>query len=285
MISVLIPALDPPSLAEVLEALARERRANGDVGLEVVVAGRAQDLVPDGNGLRVVPSDRALLPGAARNRAFAASRGEDVIFLDADAVPEPGWLAAFRGARGRLGDRRLLGGSVRVEAADVFTFADNLSSFHAFARTRPEGERAFLPAICLGGSRRAFEEIGPFDETLAKAEDVDFVLRARRLGIGAVFCPSMCVAHRPARRTLADVLRKARETGVDSARVRRRHRDVLPSGGLLARGWPLRLAAPAAAAAVTALAVCRHPSALKRPRAVAAVFGAKVAWCLGAASS
>jgi len=40
-------------------------------------------------------------PAAARNRGAAASSGDPIVFLDADCVPAPGWLAAILDAHAR----------------------------------------------------------------------------------------------------------------------------------------------------------------------------------------
>ncbi len=64
--------------------------------------------------LRVVREDA---PGvsAARNRAVSESRGEYLLWIDDDAVPHRGWLAAYLEAFDKWPDASLLGGPIDLE--------------------------------------------------------------------------------------------------------------------------------------------------------------------------
>jgi glycosyltransferase involved in cell wall biosynthesis len=48
--------------------------------------------------LRVVTPPERANPGRARNIGVAAAKGDKIAFLDADAIPEPGWLDALEAA-------------------------------------------------------------------------------------------------------------------------------------------------------------------------------------------
>jgi len=86
---------------EAVEAALREARsADSDV---VVVDNASTDATPDvlaslvrdhGDDLRVVAEPRLGL-SVARNRGLAEAHGEVVAYLDDDAIPRPGWLAAL----------------------------------------------------------------------------------------------------------------------------------------------------------------------------------------------
>jgi glycosyltransferase involved in cell wall biosynthesis len=80
-------------------ALAEARPLRGEV---LVVDNASTDETPtllaalarDAPGLRVVQEERLGL-SAARNRGLSEARGDVVAYLDDDAVPRPGWLAAL----------------------------------------------------------------------------------------------------------------------------------------------------------------------------------------------
>jgi glycosyltransferase involved in cell wall biosynthesis len=97
--TVIVPAYRAArTLPRVLAALEPQvRRAGREV--VVVESGGEADLVRRlAPWARVVERAERTLPGHARNLAVQEARGELIAFLDADAVPEPGWLDALEAA-------------------------------------------------------------------------------------------------------------------------------------------------------------------------------------------
>ena len=87
------------TLPEVLAALEPQVRDEPARELLVVESGGEAELVRRlAPWARVLERPERTLPGHARNLAAAETRGELVAFLDADAVPEPGWLDALERA-------------------------------------------------------------------------------------------------------------------------------------------------------------------------------------------
>ena len=85
--------------AAIERALGEARQAGGEV---LVVDNASTDDTPallaalahDAPDLRVVQEERLGL-SAARNRGLSEAHGDVVAYLDDDAVPRPGWLAAL----------------------------------------------------------------------------------------------------------------------------------------------------------------------------------------------
>jgi glycosyltransferase involved in cell wall biosynthesis len=116
-------------------------------------------------------------PAAARNAAIAAGTGELIAYLDADDLWPPSklerqvaYLLAHPDCDAVLGRERVLReGDVapplwvqRLERREV---ADSLS----------------LVTMVLW--RRVFDAVGPFDETYRVSEDMEWLVRARALGV------------------------------------------------------------------------------------------------------
>jgi glycosyltransferase involved in cell wall biosynthesis len=232
-IAVIIPARDAERvLPRTLAALAGAPEVivvdNGSRDATAAVALAA--------GARVVRAPRPSRPGA-RNAGARVTTARRLAFLDADCVPDPGWLEALDRC---LTDAPLAGGRVIVEGA-----ANRIERFDTLWRLRQEetiAEQGWSGSGNLGIRREAFERLGGFDESFRHAgEDVDLCLRA-----GAVaWCPDAVVRHPPAR-TARQLLARAARHGYGSTQLLHRHegrigrQDWKHPRPVVAGDWALR---------------------------------------------
>ncbi|HUP45005.1 MAG TPA: glycosyltransferase family 2 protein [Thermoanaerobaculia bacterium] len=161
---------------------------------------------------------RAKLFALRENRGFtgglaAALRGStarNVIFLNNDAVPEPGWLAALtRAIEGADDDVIAAGGRILDTTGTRIDFIGGMITFdgHAFQEgfrypvgSRPEPPSGAEILFACGGNmiarRAALMELGGFDEDyFAYLEDVDFGWRSWIAGYRHLFEPAATVRH------------------------------------------------------------------------------------------
>lgn len=142
--------------------------------------------------------------------ALAGSTARNVIFLNNDAVPEPGWLAAFaRSIDEAPEDVVSIGGKIVDPSGEFIDFIGGMLTFdgHAFQNgfRYPAGSRsepvagAELLFACGGNmiTRRArLMELGAFDDDyFAYLEDVDFGWRTWIAGGRVLYEPRALVRH------------------------------------------------------------------------------------------
>lgn len=153
-------------------------------------------------------SNRGFTGGLAA--AVARTRTRNVVFLNNDAVPERGWLAALvHSIDGAPDDVVSIGGKiVSIDGASI-DFIGGAMTFdgHAFQLgfrmplgARPEpGAGAELFFACGGNMitrREALERLGGFDDDyFAYLEDVDFGWRTWLSGGRALYAPDAVVRH------------------------------------------------------------------------------------------
>lgn len=204
-VAVLVPSLNSPLIDVVLDAV--EAQDGIERVREVLVIGRDEPgllrerHMPGGGRVRLLDTQRPVSEPVARNLGLRAVRDELIVFLDSDCVPRPGWLRAHLAAHERLwrdGVNGLVSGSVAAVAESYWALVYNLSLFHAFLDVDRAGPRAALPTLNLSFRRESAGLVGPFDESLLRATDLDWTLRARRAGLALRFDPAPVVEHRHA---------------------------------------------------------------------------------------
>lgn len=279
--TVIIPNLDSPLVDRAVAAVFAQI---GPPPEEVLVVGR------DGPGrlagerrVRLIDTGGPRLPGAARNIGMRAAGAATTlfVFLDADCVPEPGWLAAHR-ARQAAGET-VVGGAVLYDTDNIWTLADNLSMFHPADPSHPAGPRPFLPTLNLSVRRAAAEAAGGMDPALPRGEDLDWTIRLGAAGHRPFFDPAARIWHRPPRATPGAVWQHWYLGGRWMPGVRRRHPAVFGASARLYHPALALLLAPAIAALATARLYRPGAPGWRHRRTLPLVYLTKLAWCCGAA--
>ena len=196
-VSAVVPARDAGrTLASVLRAL----QAALPPGAELLVVddGSADDTgtVAAGCGVRVLRTEHAQGPAAARNRGAQATTGEVLVFVDADCRPHEDAVALLLGA---LEDKAVAAafGSYddRPEADTFVSLYKNLA--HHFVHQGSAAEAQTFWAG-LGAVRRdVFRDAGGFDEAYGRPsiEDVELGYRLKAAGHRIVLVKGAQVTH------------------------------------------------------------------------------------------
>jgi cellulose synthase/poly-beta-1,6-N-acetylglucosamine synthase-like glycosyltransferase len=188
----------PRRLALTLAALAAQTLPP----VEVVVADDGSRRFPEvPPGVRVVTQeDRGFRAAAARNLGVRHTRGEVLVFLDADTVPEPGLLAALTARVALCPDVLAVGRrchadlSVLPPGGDPRTaprLPDPAWLDEAYARSRnlldaDGGSFRHVISAVMACRRTLFDDVGGFDERFVGYGGEDWDLAYRAWNAGAV---------------------------------------------------------------------------------------------------
>jgi len=166
-----------------------DRTAQIAYGVGAALAAEAHERgrsAPDIRVLHEVPAGLS----RAKNAGARAARGSLLLFCDGDSRMAPNLVSTIA-ARARDGER----------VASIRVIADGRDPIdHAFFWVIEYGKRAVGTRANMFWCERAlFEELGGFDEALNHAEDLDFLVRAKRAGMRVGHIGSTWIATSPRR--------------------------------------------------------------------------------------
>jgi len=175
MVSFIVPALNAETtLALCLGAILAARTDGGQKEVLVIDNGSADRTVDVArrHGARVVAAPGVTV-AALRNLGARLARGEILAFVDADCVVAADWLER---ALPHFADPVVgaVGSATQIPAGA--TWVQHAWAVHRHRRNF-RGRVEWLPTENLLVRRRAFEEVGGFNEDLVTCEDVDFCYR------------------------------------------------------------------------------------------------------------
>jgi glycosyltransferase involved in cell wall biosynthesis len=179
-LSIVVPAYNEatllPRLLDTID-VARGRFAAGADAIEVIVADNSSTDdtagIAEARGCRIASVARRMI-GAARNGGAALASAPIVCFVDADMQIHPDTFNAIETA---LADPRIVGGASRVTMERW-----SLGIAYAYASLVPLAWATGFDTGVVFCRRADFESIGGYDENRHFAEDVDFLVKLRRLG-------------------------------------------------------------------------------------------------------
>jgi glycosyltransferase involved in cell wall biosynthesis len=188
-VSVVIPSYNEATYIDrLLDALKRQQ----DVDFEVIIAdaqskdgtAKVVDSFKDRLDLTLVQSPPKG-PANGRNEGAKRTRGEWLLFLDADIdLDDPRFIVTLVETAKRRGWSTA---STRTRVKTP-TLADRLGMavHHRYLRLLARTKHPVAPGFCILTRRKVFEDNNGFDETLWVAEDYDYVSRTAREGFGFV---------------------------------------------------------------------------------------------------
>ncbi|MGE4304025.1 MAG: glycosyltransferase family 2 protein [Novosphingobium sp.] len=213
-------------LAQLVEGLRRSARQPDEL-VVVDMSDTPVDRPTAAFPIRVERFETIGLPlAAARNRAGAVARGDQLLFLDVDCIAMrdcPGRLSTTLDAHDALlcADVRYLGpGDARTgweEKELLATGAPHPVRDFPVDGLREEPDAGLFWSLAFAIRRARFEALGGFDEAFTGygAEDTDFGYRARAMGLpllfvgGAIACHQYHDSHDPPIQHLEDIVANA----------------------------------------------------------------------------
>jgi len=181
--------IDGQDFAGDYEVVVSVNSAHCELSQEAVEAGGSPSF--DGSRVRFVPSHAAPGPSGARNVGWRASRGDLVLFCDADDQVDGSWITQMVAA---LAESPVVGGRLEYRLLNQATrFWDG----HVASNLPVKFQHLpFAPSCNLGVRREVLVATGGFDQSLRTGEDIDFCWRAAYAGFTTAFAPAALVHYR-----------------------------------------------------------------------------------------
>jgi glycosyltransferase involved in cell wall biosynthesis len=174
-------------------------------------------------------------PAYARNRGFEVSRGDVVMFFDADVVVHENTIRAFADVMEANPEAGAVFGSYDTNPPAAGFMSQYRNLLHHYVHQRNAGEVETFWAGAGAVRRQVFDDAGMYDEwhfARPQIEDIELGSRVRQLGPKILLRPEIQVTHLK-RWTFVNVVRTdLRDRGIPWARLLAHRKAVLSSATL-----------------------------------------------------
>lgn len=282
MISIIIPSLDSPHIGTIIKIIKEQKQNFKDI--ELIIVGKDTRRLLDGEtDVIFIDTGIPVSPARARNIGIKSARGEVIIFLDSDCIPEHKWLEKLLEAS--LQGRKVVGGAVQSGRGNLWQIADNVIHFYNSHPSR-RGDVVLdgpLPTANLCVSRDAMESAGLFSEALVTGEDFEYSMRLRGKGYLLNFERRALVLHLTNRTTLFDILKHSNSWAKNSIFIRKRFSPFLKTPFFMKNGFILYLASPLIACLAAFKIFFTSPGLLQYWYTIPVIYLSKLIWSITAA--
>jgi cellulose synthase/poly-beta-1,6-N-acetylglucosamine synthase-like glycosyltransferase len=149
-------------------------------------------------------------PYSARNRGVEASKGDIIVFLDANSRPDHKWLEKGLQCLQSTG-KRMAAGAVKFDFGDKVTAGKIADALTSIRMREAVEERQVAYTANLFVKKEVFEKVGLFEEGVRSGGDVRFCMKAVRQGFAIAYCED-AVVYKKARNT-SELYKKKFRTG------------------------------------------------------------------------
>ena len=181
MISIIIPTLNEERyLKSTMESI-KGQQYNGHY--EIIVAdGQSRDrtlkIAKNYTKKLIIVKKKGI--SAGRNAGAKKSKGDILLFLDADTKIDPNALKEFEKV---FKDDKIVGVSVLLRPSRHSILNEvSYMIFNIISKSSVKLGKPLLAGVCVAYRKTAFERVCGFDEKLKSGEDLDMSLRTSKLG-------------------------------------------------------------------------------------------------------
>lgn len=219
LISVIIPNWNSEVLDKVIRNLNKQAYKKN---FEIIIAGNDKyNIIKPQKNLKFVKINEKKNPAQNRNIAIKKAKGDTLLFLDSDCIPNKDWLENFMKDKNKI-----VQGSVNFKSKNFWVFCDNFINFYNWGPTSKKRKINIISTNNLKMPKSLIEKVGLFDETLDTAEDIDVGYKLEKLGYKFHFNPKCIVKHYHNRDTFKKLLKHSISWSENGIKVRLKHKKI-----------------------------------------------------------
>lgn len=279
-ISIIIPDLNSPLIGEVIEAVKNQKIS---CNKEIIIIGKdkwkiLQNFSED---IKFIETIQPVSAAKARNIGLKESKGDLLVFIDADCIAQENWLSNLVYTINE--GFKVVGGGVTYRKENFLSSVYNIAMLHEFFDTKKREIKNYLPTLNLAIKREVVNKIGYLNEEFLRCEDLEWTLRMKQSGYKLLFEPSAIILHKPFHSSFKSLGDTFFEDGFFSIQNRFRFSNIYEMPNILRYAIVWKFFSLIISTYSTIKIYFKTRQFRENIRAFPHIFILKFYWCLGAA--